>query len=196
MMVPATFVWLFAAAAAVFIFARTGSAGARPYRPFSPGFHAAVAFSLALAVAGYAFFNVKLDDRDEAGGFGELLFQDGNAHGVEPGGFWTKGGRGATVLVRASRPLSRISVTLTSPVVGRTSVRAGMSERIVVRPARNGPAATADFDAPVGFRRGDGYLYCLRIEDSARFVPHALDGRSSDGRDLGVLVSVSAVPVP
>ncbi len=195
MMAPATFVWLFAAAAAVFIFARKGSAG-RPYRPIAPGFHAAVAFSLALAVAGCAFFDVKLDNRAEAGGFGELLFQDGNTYGGEPGGFWTKGGRGATVLIRAPRPLSRISVTLTSPVAGRTSVQAGMSERLVVRPARNGPAATADFNAPVGFRRGDGYLYSLRIEDSARFVPHALDGRSSDGRDLGVLVSVSAVPVP
>lgn len=195
LMVPATFVWLFAAAAAAFVFARSGKAGGRRYRPFSPGVHAAVAFGLALAVAGYAFFNVKLDNRAEAGGFGELLFQDGNAHGMEPGGFWTKGGRGATVLIRAPRPLSRIRVTLTSPVAGRTIVRAGMSERIVVRPARNGPA-TADFEAPVGFRRGDGYLYSLRIEDSASFVPHLLDGRSADGRNLGVFTAVTAVPVP
>jgi hypothetical protein len=188
---PATAVWLFAAAAAAFVFARNGKGDGRPYRPFSPWAHAAVVLGLSLAVAGAAFFNVKIDIGSRADGV-EILFQDGNTHGTEPGGFWTRGERGATVLIRASRRLSRISVALTSPIPGQTNVRAGMAERTVVRAGRNQPPATADFDAPVGFRRGDGYLYSLRVEDSGSFVPHLLDRQSVDGRTLGVFVSVSA----
>lgn len=193
---PATAIWLLAAAAAVFVFARNRKPGAGPYRPFGGGFHAAVVGVLALAVVGYAFFNVKLDNRSRIAGAVEVLFQDGNAHGMEPGGFWTRGGRGATVLLKAPRRLSRISVTLSSPIAGQANVRAGMSERVVVRAGRNAPPATSDFEAPVGFRRGDGYLYSLRIEDSGSFVPHQLDRGSNDGRILGVFVSISALPVP
>ncbi len=191
MMTPATAVWLFAAAAAAFVFARSGRSGGRPYRPFAPGVHVSIVFGLSLAAACFAFFNVKLDNRAVVDGVGEVLFQDGNAHAMEPGGFWTRGARGATVLIRAPRPLSRIRVTLASPVAGRTSVRAGMAERIVARPGKDRPPATVDFDAPVGFRGGDGYLYSLRIEDSGSFVPHQLDRRSADGRNLGVLVALS-----
>ncbi len=189
---PATAVWFLAAAAAAFVFARNRKADEGPYRPFASGVHAAIVFGLALAVTSYAFFNVKLGDGSRVDGVVEVLFQDGNTHGMEPGGFWTKGGRGATILIKAPRRLSRISVTLSSPIAGRTNVRAGMSERNIVRAGRNRPPATAEFEAPVGFRRGDGYLYSLRVEDSGSFVPHQLDRHSDDGRTLGVLVSISA----
>ena len=79
-----------------------------------------------------------------------------------------------TIDKNAPRRLHRISVVLTSPIPGHTNVRAGMSERTVVRAERNRPPATVDFDGPVGFHRGDGYLYSLRIEDSGSFVPPAL----------------------
>ena len=187
---PATAVWLLAAAAAAFIFARNRKAAGRPCRPFAPGTHAAVVLGLSLAVVGSAFFNVKLDNGSRVDGV-EVFFQDGNTHGMEPGGFWTRGERGATVLIRAPRRLGRISVTLTSPIRGETSVRAGMSERAVVRAGRDQPPSTIEFVAPVGFRRGDGYLYSLRVEDSGSFVPHQLDRRSVDGRSLGVFVSIS-----
>ena len=180
----------------MFVFARNRKADTGAYRPFGAGFHAAVVGGLALAVVGYAFFNVKLDNRSRIDGAVDVLFQDGNAHGMEPGGFWTKGGREATVLLKAPRRLSRISVTLSSPVVGQANVQAGMSERTVVRAGKNAPPATIDFEAPVGFRLGDGYLYSLRIEDSGSFVPHQLDRASNDGRTLGVFVSISALPVP
>ncbi len=193
---PATVIWVLAAAATVFIFARSRRSDAGPCRPFGVGLHAAVVCGLTLAVIGYAFFNVKLDNRSRIDDAVEVLFQDGNAHRMEPGGFWTKGGRGATVLLKAPRRLSRISVTLSSPVAGQAYVQAGMSEQIVVRAGKNAPPATSDFKAPVGFRRGDGYLYSLRIEDSRSFVPHQLDGASNDGRTLGVFVSISALPVP
>ncbi|HEX2694361.1 MAG TPA: hypothetical protein VHP61_01300, partial [Acidobacteriota bacterium] len=189
---PATAVWFLAAAAAAIVFAWNRKAGAGPYRPFGVGVHAAIVFSLALGVVGSAFFNVKLDNRSRVDSVVEVLFQDGNTHGMEPDGFWTRGGYGATVLVGSPMPLSRISVTLSSPIAGQTNVRAGMSERIVVRAGRNRPPATADFDAPVGFRRGEGYLYSLRVEDSGSFVPYHLDRHSDDGRTLGVLVSISA----
>jgi len=187
----ATAVWLLAAAAAAFIFARNGKAVGRPYRSFAPGIHAAVVLGLSFAVVGAAFFNVKLDNGPRVDGV-EVLFQDGNSHGMEPGGFWTRGERGAMVIIRAPRRLNRISVVLTSPIPGQTNVRVGMSERTIVRAGRNRPPATADFDAPVGFRRGDGYLYSLRVKDSGSFVPHQLDGRSVDGRSLGVFVSIIA----
>ncbi len=193
---PATLIWLLAAAAAVFVFARAGKTDTAPYRPFGAGFHAAVVCGLSLAVAGYAFFNVKIDNPARLDGAVEVLFQDGNAHGMEPGGFWTKGGSGATVLLRAPRRLSRISVTLSSPVAGQANVRAGMSERTVARTVRDQPPATVDFERPVGFRWGDGYLYSLRVEDSGSFVPHRLDNSSDDGRTLGVFVHISALPVP
>lgn len=189
---PATAVWLLAAAAAAFVFARNRKASARPYLPFAPGVHAAIVFGLALPAICYAFFNVRLDDRFRVDGVVEVLFQDGNTYGMEPGGFWTKGGRGATVLIKAPRQLSRISVTLSSPIAGQTDVRAGMFERKIVRAGRNRPPATAEFDAPVGFRRSGGYLYSLRVEDSGSFVPGQLDRHSGDGRTLGVLVSISA----
>lgn len=189
---PVTAVWILAAAAAVLAFARIGKAGGGPYRPFGMGVHAAIVFGLALAVAGYAFFNLRLEDRAQVGGV-DVLFQDGNTHGVEAGGgYWTRGGRGATVLIQAPRPLSRISVTLSSPIAGQTNVRAGMSKRVVVRAGRNRPPATADFDAPVGCRFRDRYLYSLWVRDSASFVPFRLDRHSEDGRSLGVLVSISA----
>jgi hypothetical protein len=188
---PATGAWLLAAAAAAIVFARNRKAGAGPYRPFGVGIHAAIVFGLALAVIGYAFFNVKLDDGSRVGGV-DVFFQDGNTHGIEPGGFWTKGGYGATVLIGSSRPLSRISLIMSSPLAGRTTVRAGPTERIAVREGRDRPPVTIGIDAPVGFRLGERYLYSLWMRDSASFVPHQLDRRSVDGRTLGVLISVSA----
>jgi hypothetical protein len=189
---PATAVWLLAAVAAALIFVRNRKAGAGPYHPFGVGVHAAIVFGLALAVVGYAFFNVRLDNSFRVDGVVEVLLQDGNTHGVEPGGLWTKGGRGATVLIKAPRRLSRISVVLSSPVAGQTNVRAGMSERMIVRAGRNRPPATADFDAPVGFRLGEWHIYSVWVRDSVSFVPHQLDRDSDDGRSLGVLVSISA----
>jgi hypothetical protein len=67
-----------------------------------------------------------------------------------------------------------------------------MSKRVVVRAGRNRPPATADFDAPIGCRFRDRYLYSLWVRDSASFVPFRLDRHSEDGRSLGVLVSISA----
>jgi hypothetical protein len=193
LMAPATVGWFLAAAAAAIVFARDRKAGARPYRPFGVCVHAAIVFGLAFAVVGYAFFDVRTDKRSPLDGEGvEILFQDGNAYGTEPGGFWTKGGRGTTVLIKAPRRLSRISLILSSPVTGRTTVRSGMSEQIVVRAGRNQLPAPADFDAPVGCRFGDRYLYSLWIRDSASFVPFKLNRRVGDDRTLGVLVSISA----
>ena len=191
---PATAAWFLAAAAAAIVFARNGKRGPPgPYRSFGVCVHAAVVFGLALAVVGYAFFDVRTDKTSPLDGGGvEVLFQDGNAYGMEPGGFWTKGGRGATVLIKAPRRLSRISLVFSSPVAGRTTVRSGMSERLLVRAGRNQPPAPADFDAPVGCRFGDRYLYSLWIRDSASFVPFKLDRRVGDDRTLGVLVSISA----
>ena len=177
---PATFVWLLAAAAGAIVFARARKARGRPYRPFPAVAHVAVVFGLALIVAAYAFFNVKTGVRAGIEGGGEILFQDGNAHGMEPGGFWTKGGRGATILIRSPRPLSRIRITLTSPIAGLTSLRAGMAERIISRPENGLPPATIEIDAPPGFRMGGGYLYSLRIEDSGSFS--SLQARPKFGR--------------
>ena len=189
---PATFLWPIAVAGVILAFAGKKRDPARPARPFGPGVHAAVVAGLSVVLVGYAFFNVRTETRSPADARGiEVLFQDENTHGPEPDGFWTRGGRTATVLVRSPRPLSRLEVTLSSPVPGRTDLWAGMTATRVVRDERDEAPARLVIEAPVGFRLGGRYHYSLRLRDSAAFVPYKLDRRVGDDRSLGVRASVT-----
>ncbi len=190
---PVLGAWLLAAALMTVIFVKGKRAGAAPKGPLSLGAHAAIVFVLSIVVVGYAFSNIRLKNPLPIGGESvEVFFQDDNVHGAEAGGFWTKAGREATVLIRSSRPLSRIIMSLASPVPGRTTVRVAIAERTALRLERNGPASIIEFPRPVGFRWGSVHYYCLRIGDNSGFVPHEIDRNVPDARRLGVFVTLDA----
>lgn len=191
---PVLGVWLLAAALVTFIFVKRKHAGTAAKGPMPLGVHAAIVFALSMAVVGYAFSDIRLKDPLPSGSEGvEVFFQDDNAHGAEAGGFWTKAGRETTVLLRSSRPLSRINLSLASPVPGRTTVRVATAERTARRVKRNGPASIMEFPRPVGFRWGSGHYYCLRVGDSSGFVPREIDRNVPDARRLGVFITLDAL---
>ncbi|MBN1222599.1 MAG: hypothetical protein JXB23_05090, partial [Candidatus Aminicenantes bacterium] len=138
---------------------------------------------LSLIFLTYSFFDIHLEDKeiypqqDYA-----LYFQDDNTFGKEIEGFWVKGKQHAHLILETNQPLSEISVTLTSPVEGTTSIQVGPYKRKVTRTKNTGFSRNITFSAIKGFPLGGFTLYTISIEDSSGFIPFQQDCRVKDNR--------------
>jgi len=148
-------------------------------------------FLLSSLLLIYVFFDIHLDEKEV---FREqkyeLYFQDDNHFGREVGGFWTKGKRKTSVILKSPHPLSTIHLTLTSSVGGTTAVQVGSSEKKLKRTKSTGLSKSASFSSIKGFPMQKGHLYTITIEDSSGFVPYQLDRNVKDNRYLGVFVHI------
>lgn len=151
----------------------------------------AVVLSLGIVIIAAQFFSVRLSEgmsvaeKDCA-----LYFQDRNHFGEESGGFWTKGKSAAALFLRAPRRLSRIELSLSSPVPGETVVQVGNFKKTAQRAGEARSDKVITIPSPRGFPWKGGYLYYLRIKESKEFVPAELNPEGRDSRHLGICVKV------
>jgi len=163
--------------------------------PQTPSFkivgHVCFVFLFSSLLLTYVFFDIHIDKKEvfEGQKF-ELCFQDDNHFGKEIGGFWTKGERKTSVILKSPQPLSTIHLTLNSSVEGVTSVQVGSSKKKMKRMRSTGLSKSATFTSIKGFPMRKGYMYYITIKDSSGFVPYQLDRNVKDNRYLGVFVQI------
>lgn len=191
---PPIFFWSVVLALLTVLFIKKAGDRKSEAKPSPPRMivHACVVSVLTILVLLYAFFNIHLDQKTVfAEKDYELYFQDENHFGAEVGGFWTRGSRPATVILKTAQPLTAIQVRLTSPVEGRATVHVGPHWQTVTRTEQTGFTREADFALPQGFPLEGARLYTITIKDSTGFIPNRLDSHSADSRRLGVFVRIN-----
>jgi len=157
--------------------------------------HLSLVFCLSLLVLTYVFFDVHLDRKKSFEGRNyQIFFQDTNHHGHELGGFWTKGKRKTTIVLRSQDPLSHIELSLTGRVEGRSEIQVGSTKRRIERTKESAFHGKVSFSPVKGFPMHKGYLYYITVEDSSGFIPFQLDRKEQDNRYLGVFVQITTRP--
>ncbi len=161
------------------------------YPSLRPRTHLALVLLFCLGLLGYRFFNAQLEKGIPVKGTQcEVFPQDQNNYGEELGGFWTKGRSQTVLFLYSPAPLAEITLHISSPVEGKTTVQAGGLERIVERGKSAGLNQAVTFASPRGFPWKRGSLYYLRLRENEAFSPSKLDKNSHDGRSLGVFVTI------
>jgi hypothetical protein len=186
--------WIPAILVLTFIFLKKHKT--RTQKPsFSLAFHLAYVLALCIVFMGYAFWNVHLDRAFifEDKGY-TLLFQDENHFGKELDGFWTKGENKTILFIQVPNRLTEISLGFSSPVPGGVTARVGREKTAVVLKKKTALSTAIKIPSPVGFPWKGGYLYLIQIRADRGFTPSKLDGRSTDGRSLGVFVTIEVHP--
>ncbi|HEV3058162.1 MAG TPA: hypothetical protein VGY48_07925 [Vicinamibacterales bacterium] len=107
-------------------------------------------------------------------------------------GVWIAGGGRADILVRCEWPIDHLAMTARSQVPTVFTVSMG-GAAVQVRLEPNKPQ-TVDVAAS-GVRDVRSYAYLLSAQSTGGFTPHLLDPGSDDKRNLGVLVTFTAVPL-
>jgi len=186
--------WIPAILVLTFIFLKKEKARTR--KPsFSLAFHLAYVLTLCAVFMGHAFWDVHPDRAFifEDKGY-TLLFQDENHFGKELDGFWTKGDSKTVLFIQVPNRLSEISLSFSSPVPGGIAARVGGEKMAAVLEKKTGLATKIRIPSPVGFPWKGGYLYLIQVHADQGFTPSKLDGRSTDGRSLGVFVTIEVHP--
>ncbi|HEV3139469.1 MAG TPA: hypothetical protein VGY57_03080, partial [Vicinamibacterales bacterium] len=125
--------------------------------------------------------------------YGELMlyFLDEHAYpperdGADPlAGVWVSGSGRADIIVRAEVPLHHFAMTAEAPINTTLTVSAGAAPTQIhlVRGQR------VAFDVPVsGVHDFKSYAYLLSAQSSDGFIPHLLEPKSDDKRNLGVML--------
>jgi len=183
--------WSAAAVAIGFSFARRRRKPSRLSLTGRLSVHLAFLFAGSAFVLLLAFLHVRLEpERSFPVVGGRVYFQDQNHYGPERGGFWVKGSAGTEVVVETPEKVHLITISLSSPVPGKTSVRVGNTRRTVLRGQGSRMESTAVFSSPVGFSGKNKHLYTVAVEEEGGFVPRGLDPGSKDNRNLGVFVKI------
>jgi hypothetical protein len=120
-----------------------------------------------------------------------LYFLDEHAYPPDPGGIWIAGDGRADILVRSEHPIDHFAMTVASPIVTTVTASAGGSRQsVALLPGR--PVAIA---VPAYGARGlQSYAYLLSMRSSDGFIPHLVDPKSPDTRNLGAIVQFQAIP--
>jgi hypothetical protein len=142
---------------------------------------------------------VRLDDSRSHVPFGDVLlyFLDERAYLPEQTGsdpneraVWVSGAGRSDIVMRSERPLDHLRVTARSPIRTVFTVSAGAGTAVVPLV----PGQPVIFDVPTAGVRGlDSYAYLLSVQSSEGFTPHLRDPASRDYRNLGVLMTFTAV---
>jgi len=186
-------IWIMGLVVIVILFIKKNEAVTKSSPFLKIAGHLCFVFLVSLLLLTYVFFDIHLENKEiYANQNYELYFQDDNHFGKEIDGFWTKGKRPTSVILKSLQPLSAMEVTVTSSVGGTTSVQAGPIKKKVKRTKSTGFAGKAVFSSIKGFPMREGYLYRITIADSSGFVPYQLDKNVGDNRYLGVFVQIKA----
>jgi hypothetical protein len=126
-----------------------------------------------------------------------LYFLDEHAHTPETidaagtRGIWVAGGGRADILVRCEWPIDHLRITAESPIRTIFIVSGGGGEsRIPIA-----PGMPVVFDVPmIGVRDLNSNAYLLSAQSTEGFTPALSNPRSTDYRNLGVLMRFTAVP--
>ncbi len=161
--------------------------------PISLAAHLGCVTALALVLTGNSLFNFRLDSGFSFDGKDyEVFSQDENSFGKEMDGFWIKGRRKASLIIKTGRPVAEISLTLSSPTEGETAVRLSRFSDLARRNSRLGFEKTLIFLSPPGLAWRGSHLYRLQIDESSGFHPREFDKNSQDQRFLGVFIKIGA----
>jgi hypothetical protein len=115
----------------------------------------------------------------------EIVREDGRK------GIWIAGDGRADMIVRSEWPIDHLRMTVESPIQTVFIVSAGAQEIRV--PLAPGKPVTVDVPTS-GVRAFKSHAYLLSARSTEAFTPHLRDAGSSDYRNLGALVSFTAVP--
>ncbi len=120
-----------------------------------------------------------------------LYFLDQNAYTPEAAGIWVSGNGRSDIVVRTEGAVDHFAVTAQSPIRTVFSVSAGAATtRVALLP--NQPVILR---VPASGVKGlQSYAYLLSVRSSDAFIPHLRNPVSNDGRNLGVLMQLAAVP--
>jgi len=122
----------------------------------------------------------------------EVIAQDKNAYPAELGGFWVRGKSKAALIIRTADPAARFSLSLSSPIAGKTTVRLARETKQAERKSGAGLEQSIVFSSPRGFAWKGSHLYRLQVEEKSGFYPWRINRDSRDSRFLGVFVKVQA----
>lgn len=140
-----------------------------------------------------AFLNIRLENGSIFEGQEyEVFAQDENIYRTELGGFWVKGKSRTALIIKTAEPAAKISLTLSCPTEGTTTVRLARKTKQVERNSRAGFEQSIVFSSPQGFSWKGSYLYRLQIEENNGFYPSKIDRDSQDNRFLGVFFRIGA----
>jgi hypothetical protein len=142
---------------------------------------------------------VRLDDSRSHVPFHDVLlyFLDERSYLPEQPGsdpneraIWVSGAGRSEILLRSDKRLDHLRMTVRSPIRTVFTVSAGAGTSVVsVEPGK-----PVTFDVPTSSVRGlDSYALLLSVQSSEGFTPHLLDPSSRDPRNLGVLMTFTAV---
>ena len=142
---------------------------------------------------------VRLDDsRSHVPFHGVLLyFLDEHAYlpeqpGADPDerAIWVSGAGRSDILLRSDRRLDHLRMTVRSPIHTVFTVSAGARTSVVSLE----PGKPVSFDVPASGVRGlESFALLLSVQSSQGFTPHLLDPGSRDFRNLGVLMTFTAI---
>ena len=123
------------------------------------------------------------------GGEPGFLFDylDDNAFRPEEPGFWVAGEARADIVVRTTRPVNTLEVTLRSPIANSVTVTVDSATR-GAELQRNKPI-TLRFPVTGVYARGS-QSFVLTVETEEGFVPTLRNPRSRDRRHLGAIVQL------
>lgn len=147
---------------------------------------------LSFILLTYVFFDIHLEEKNVYAEPGyELYFQDDNHYGKELAGFWTKGKRQTSVILKSNKPVANIHLEWHGLEEGTTTIQVGPAKKNISRSKTKGLAGKVSFPAPKGFPLAKGYLYTITISDTSGFVPYQLDENVRDNRYLGVFIRIT-----
>jgi len=176
---------------------RSKGSRTRQSRPISLSAHLGCVAAFTLFLTANALFNFRLVNGFTFEGKDyEVFSQDENSFGKEMDGFWVKGRRKASLIIKTMRPVSEIRLTLSSPTEGETAVRLSRFSDRAQRNSRGGFEKTLTFLSPPGLSWRASHLYRLQINESNGFYPREFDKNSDDQRFLGVFIKIGATFLP
>jgi hypothetical protein len=189
--IPVIF-WTMAIILVVWLYIKKGKKADSGSTSLNLGKQTAVVFLLSFVLLAYVFFDIHFENKAVYEGQDyELYFQDNNHHGQELEGFWTRGERQATVILKSAQPLAEIHLAFHSLIEGTTTIHVGPARKKISRNENNGLGGNVSFSSPIGCPMGKGFLYSITIKESSGFYPFRLDRTVRDNRFLGVFVKIT-----
>ena len=145
---------------------------------------------------------VRLDDSRSHVPFHDVLlyFLDERSYlpeqpGADPNerAVWVSGAGRSDILLRSDQRLDHLRMTVRSPIRTVFTVSAGAGTSVMSLE----PGKPVTFDVPTSGVRGlESYALLLSVRSSEGFTPHLMDPNSRDLRNLGVLMTFTAIEAP
>jgi hypothetical protein len=194
-MAPAILAWVGGALFTAKMLVNPFAAAKFTYEPPARGFARRLPVELTIAND----LPVRLDDSRSHVPFHDTLlyFLDERSYLPEQPGadpteraVWVSGAGRSDILVRTDHELDHLTVTAQSPIRTVFTVSAGAGTASV----QLEPGKPATFDVKTSSVRGlESYAFLLSVQSSEAFTPHLQDPASRDFRNLGVLMTFTAV---